>query len=158
MNSEIELKGRVKVQIYYKDINKFEFIEFENSVLKKGQAALASSLGNSYGDSYDFFISRMIFGDNGTDGGVPKFVSKERNGLFGITRSIKPVISTIDPNLNNQLVLTSVLDYEDDSNGFTLNEMALQMNNGDLYSMATFADFNKTSNMQITWNWRLSFI
>jgi len=55
------------------------------------------------------------------------------------------------------VVFTSVLDY-DEANGFQINEMALQMNNGDLYSMSTFADLNKTSSMQITWNWKLSFV
>ena len=39
-----------------------------------------------------------------------------------------------------------------------LNEMALQMANGQLYSMTTFPDLNKTEDMQITFNWRLNFI
>jgi hypothetical protein len=99
----------------------------------------------------------MLFGDGGTSGGVPKYVDTSRNGLFGITRALKPVIVTIDPTLPSQVVFTSVLDYEE-ANGFQINEMALQMNNGDLYSMSTFADLNKTSSMQITWNWKLSFV
>ena len=131
--------------------------EFKNSVLKTGRNALAASLANSFGDSYDYYISRMIFGDGGTSGGVPKFVSVDRNGLFGITRAIKPVISAIDPNQATQVIFTSILDY-DEANGFTLNEMALQMNNNNLYSMATFADLNKTSSIQITWNWKLFFV
>jgi hypothetical protein len=39
-----------------------------------------------------------------------------------------------------------------------LNEMALQMANGDLYSMVSFPDLTKTSEMSIIWNWTLSFI
>jgi len=132
-------------------------IHRHNTVLRKGREALASSLSNEIGSTYDFYIARMLFGDGGTSGSVPKFVNTDRNGLFGITRSIKPIISTIDPNLKSQVVFTSVLDY-DEANGFALNEMALQMNNGNLYSMATFADLSKTSAIQIVFNWRLSFI
>jgi len=132
-------------------------INFTNNLLKTGREALAASLANEIGDSYDYFISRMIFGDGGTSDGVPKYVNTERTGLFGLTRASKAVISTIDPNLKSQVVFTSILDF-DDANDVTLNEMALQMNNGKIYSMATFADLNKTSSIQITWNWRISFI
>lgn len=156
INSKIKTKGDVEGFILYKDGRK-EKIEFHNTVLRKGREALASSLANNIGDTYDFYISRMLFGDGGTSSGIPKFVNTERNGLFGFTRAVKPVIATIDPNLQSQVILTSILDY-DEAVGFTLNEMALQMNNGDLYSMSTFADLNKTSLMQITWNWKISFI
>lgn len=156
IETQIKSKGAVERIIKWKD-GKTEISDFSNAVLRVGREALASSLANNIGDSYDFFISRMLFGDTGTVGGVPRFVNTERTGLFGITRAIKPVISTIDPNLRTQVVFTSVLDY-DEANGFALSEMALQMNNGSLYSMATFADLNKTSLMQITWNWRISYV
>ena len=45
-----------------------------------------------------------------------------------------------------------------DANGSTLNEMALVMNDGSLYSMATFGDIVKTNTMQITFNWRINYI
>lgn len=149
-------KGDVYGTIKHKD-GLEEHFGFKNMVLRKGREALAKSLANEISSTYDYFVSRMLFGDGGTSGGVPKFVNTERNGLFGITRAIKPVISTIDPNLRTQVVFTCVLDY-DEANGFALNEMALQMNSGDLYSMATFADMNKTSNIQITWNWKISYV
>ena len=148
-------KGEIEMVIKNKDGS--EITSFHNTVLRKGKEALAASLANDIGASYDFFISRMLFGDGGSSSGVPKFVNTERNGLFGITRAIKPIIATIDPNALSQVVFTSVLDY-DEANGVTLNEMALQMNNGDLYSMATFADLNKTSSIQLTFNWRSSFV
>jgi len=154
-NSVIHPKGEIEAIIKNRDGDEKRF--FHNTVLKKGREALASSLANEFGDSYDFFISRMLFGDGGTSSGVPKFVNTERTGLFGITRATKPIIASIDPNIRHQVVFTSVLDY-DEANGITLNEMALQMNNGDLYSMATFGDLNKTSSIQITWQWRLSYI
>ena len=148
--------GEVEVIIEYNDGRKEERL-IHNTVLRKGREALAASLANEIGDAYDFYISNMLFGDGGTNGGVPKSVNSERNGLFGITRSTKSIISTIDPNIPSQVVFTSVLGF-DDANGYTINEMALQMNSGDFYSMATFADLGKTSSMQITWNWRLSFV
>jgi len=151
----IRPKGDIEMIIKYADST--EHIYFPNAVLRKGREALASSLANDFGNSYNFFISRMLFGDGGTSSGSPKFIDTSRNGLFGITRAVKPIIVTIDPALPSQIVFTSVLDYEE-ANGFTLNEMALQMNNGDFYSMSTFADLNKTSSMQITFNWRLAFV
>jgi len=154
--TEIRPKGEVEMIIKYRDLPE-NITSFHNTVLRKGREALASSLANNFGNSYSFFVNRMLFGDGGTSGGVPKYVDTSRNGLFGITRALKPVIVTIDPTLPSQVVFTSVLDY-DEANGFQINEMALQMNNGDLYSMSTFADLNKTSSMQITWNWKLSFV
>lgn len=149
--------GMVEAIVKDKITGEEKVINFTNNLLKSGREALAASLANEIGTSYDFFISRMIFGDGGTSDGVPKYVNSERTGLYGITRASKSVISTIDPNLKSQVVFTCILDF-DDANDITLNEMALLMNNGKIYSMATFADLNKTSSIQITWNWRISFI
>jgi len=154
--AKIKSRGCIEAVIKWKT-GKETTLAFPNTVLRYGREAMAASLANEIGDTFNFFVNRMLFGDGGTSGGVPKSVSTARNGLFGITRATKPIISTIDPNLRTQVVFTSVLDYEE-ANGYTLNEMALQMNNGNLYSMSTFADLNKTSNMQITWNWRISFV
>jgi len=131
--------------------------EVNNATLEAGREALAAGLANEIGEEFNFFISRMLFGDDGTTGGVPKFVDTDRNGLFGTTRVNKPVISSIDPNNPSQVVFTSIITF-DEGNGFTLNEMALQMNSGDLYSMATFAGISKTPSLQITFNWRLFFV
>jgi hypothetical protein len=99
----------------------------------------------------------MIFGDGGTTAGVKKFVNTNRNGLFGVTRLTKPVTALVDDLNPNQAIFTSVITF-DEVNSTTLNEMALQMQSNDLYSMITFPDLNKTSEMQITWNWRLNFV
>lgn len=130
---------------------------FHNTVLKKGREALAKVLANEVGDTLDFFISRMIFGDGGTAGGSPKAINAERNGLFGLVRANKPVISSINSSLPTQVILTSVVAFSE-ANGFVLNEMALQMNSGDLYSMTTFPDLSKTSSLQLTFNWSISFV
>jgi hypothetical protein len=125
--------------------------------LRAGREALAASLANEIGDSYDFFITRMIFGDSGVTGGVPKHVSSDRNGLFGITRINKPVIATIEPTIRSQVLFTAIID-KTEGNGLYLSEMALVMNNDDLYSMATFPELGKTSQMAINWSWRLSVV
>ena len=158
MNTEESIRpiGTIELVIEY-DNGKEEKRIIDNTVLRTGRNALASSLANEFGDTYDFFVSRMLFGDDGTNAGVPKFVNSDRNGLFGITRANKSVISIIDVNLPSQVIFTSVLTFEE-ANGVALNEMALQMNDGDLYSMVTFADLTKTSSMQITFNWRINFV
>lgn len=152
----LQVVGTVERIITHLD-GRVERDEIKNTILKLGREALAKSLANSISSTYDYYINRMIFGDGGTSGGTLKYVDTQRTGLFGITRASKPVISTVDPTISSQVVFTSVLSF-DDANGYALNEMALQMANGDLYSMVTFADLNKTASMQITFNWRLSFV
>lgn len=156
MNEDIKTLGYVYGIIEYFDGNKVPF-EFKNTVLNKGREALAASLANNFTGEYNFYISRMVFGDGGTSGGSKKYVNTNRNGLFGTTRASKPVISSIDSNMPYQAIFTSVLRF-DEANGYALNEMALQMGNDNFYSMVTFPDLNKTSDMQITFNWRLSFV
>lgn len=156
LNDSVQPKGEVEQIIEYKN-GEIERKVFPNTVLAKGREALASGLANDIGDEFDFYVSRMLWGDGGTNGGVPIFVTSSRTGLFGITRVNKSVVSTVDPQNLTQVVFTSVVAYTE-GNGFDLNEMALQLNNGDLYSMVTFPDVSKTSDMQITYNWRLSFI
>jgi uncharacterized protein YabE (DUF348 family) len=99
----------------------------------------------------------MLFGNGGTVGGVPRFVHVEQNGLFGLQVLSKPVVSSIDISMPQQAIFTSVIAF-DEAVSQTLNEMALQMANNDIFSMATFADLNKTSDMQITYNWKILFI
>ena len=142
LSDTIHLKGSIEIIIEQEDGQK-ETICFPNTVLRKGREALASSLANQFGDTYDFFISRMLFGDGGTSGGTPKFVNTERNGLFGVVQVSKPVVTTIDTNVPSQVVVTSVMTF-DEGNGVTINELSMQMNTGDLYSMATFGGIAKT--------------
>jgi hypothetical protein len=99
----------------------------------------------------------MIFGDGGTLNSSPKIVDGDRNTLFGQKVISKPIIANIDPSITSQVIFTSVIKYSE-INGAVLNEMALEMNNGNLYSMVTFPNLTKTENMQITWNWRINFL
>lgn len=156
IDSAIKLIGSVERIIEYKD-GSTEVIRCDNAVLDKGRAALAATLANLVGDTNEFFVARMIFGDGGTTAGAKKFVNADRNGLFGVTRLTKPVTALIDDLNPSQAIFTSVITF-DEINSTTINEMALQMQSNDLYSMITFPDLNKTSEMQITWNWRLNFV
>lgn len=156
MKEELKTKGWVQAIIDYKS-GEQEIIEFPNTILNKGREALASCLARDIGDGFNFYINRMLFGDGGTASGSTKYVASSRNGLFGITQVSKPVIASVDPNISSQVIFTSVISFSD-GNGAVLSEMALQMATGDLFSMVTFPDFTKTSQMQITYNWRQSFV
>lgn len=149
--------GEIEAIIEYDDGRPTESFSFKNTILKNGRIALAKSLANDVSGTYDFYINRMLFGSNGTSGNVPRHVDEARNGLFGLTVLSKPVLATIDPNLTTQVIFTSVIAFTE-ANGVALNEMALQMSNGQLYSMRTFPDLTKTNHMQITWNWSLNFV
>lgn len=151
------MKGRVEGTIEYRSGRPKEVIKFPNTVLTMGKRAFASALANKFGQGFQFYITNMIFGDGGTSGGVIKYVNADRNGLFGITRLVKPVLSVVDPTQLTQAIFTTVVAY-DEAIGVVLSEMALQMSTNDLYSMATFGDLTKTSDMQLTWLWYINFI
>jgi len=137
----------------------------KNTILRKGKEALAATLANSHislstgepSDRNSFNITRMIFGDGGTVNNSPKSVSDSRTSLFGTKIISKPAIASIDPKVRTEVIFTSVASYAD-GNGSIINEMALEMANGELYSMVTFPDLTKTPQIQITWNWRINFI
>ena len=150
--------GTIERIIEYKDGRETEIDVIHNTVLKTGKAALAKCLANQVGAQFEFFINRMLFGDNGTvASGEPKAVQSDRPGLYGQVVDRKPVIASIDAATSpTQVVFTSVLTFDDANT--TISEVAIQMYNQELYSMATFADLTKDSNMQITWNWRLTFV
>lgn len=156
-NDHIRCVGEVEQIIEWKD-GRIEINRIKNTVLQTGRMALAVSLANDYGEIYQYYISHMLFGNGGTsEDGTPLYVSASVNGLFGSTFLSKPVSAVIDPDFPYQVVFTSVITYEE-ANGEIINEMGLQMNTGDLYSMTTFGDITKNSNMQITWSWRISYI
>lgn len=154
-NEIIQPIGNIERIIEYADGSK-EIAYFKNTILKLGKEALAKCLAKDFGSEYLFYINAMIWGTGGTSGGAPKFVNADRPGLFSTTAISRPVISTVD---DTQVIFTSVIPQTGSwSQPIVLNEMALVMANGDLYSMVTFPDLTKTSAMQITFNWRLQFV
>jgi hypothetical protein len=155
-STQLQAKGDVDLIIDYKN-GEQETKYIRNTILRNGRRSLAKALANQIGAEFDFYITRMLFGDGGTNEGVKKYVNADRNGLFGVTRISKPVLATIDPTIPTQAIFTTVITF-DEGVGVVLSEMALQMANGDLYSMTTFPDLTKTEEMQITFNWRLNFV
>lgn len=153
---QITCIGNVELIIEYLDGTK-EIKRIKNTVLRTGKTALAQALGNEQNDPFDFYIEKMLFGTNGTSGGIPKFVEETRTGLFGTTLLTKNVIASIDASAPTSVILTAVVAF-DEGVGSSLNEMALKMKNGDLYSMVTFGDVAKSSSMQLTWNWSVNFL
>jgi len=156
MNDVICPKGCIDIEIEHRS-GKKETVFHKNTVLRNGRIALASGLANVIGNSFQFYITRMLFGDEGTTSGVPKYVNADRNGLFGPTLLSKPIISSLDASIPTQAIFTSVVTF-DELVGVNISEIALQMATADLYSMATFPDLGKTSDIQITFNWSLSFV
>lgn len=155
---EQKIYGEVEIIINYED-NTFEQKKMlcKNAVVKTAKEASVLGLVNQIGTSWQFYIDKMIFGINGTSSGTPKVVEDSRNGLFGTTLLSKSVSSTVNSSSSTQAIFTAVIAFSE-GNGNTINEMALQMKNGDLYSMVTFTGIAKTSAMQVILNWRLSFI
>lgn len=156
MNDTSKCYGHVTAQIIDKEGNN-KIIEFKNAVLVGGRSELVKILANKIGNTYEQFVSRMIFGDGGTDGTTVRYVDADRTGLFGLTRASKPVVANIDETNTTQVIFTSVLGFND-ANGYSLSEMALVLNNDILYSMATFSPLSKTSDIQIVWNWRVNLL
>ena len=159
INEQIRLKGDVEILKEWRDGRK-ETLDIPNTVLLTGRRAMTKALANAIGDSFEFYIISMDFGNNGTHNGVKKFVDAGRNGLFGTVLFTKPVLGNIDNSIPTQAIFTSVVPFEVPETGTTviLNEMALKMANGEYYSMTTFPDLTKTHDMQITFNWRLNYI
>ncbi len=151
-----KIKGDVDIIVEYKD-GKKEFHSWHNTVLNNGKGVVAKTLAGEIGSAFSFYICKMVFGDSGTIGDVPRFVDAARDGLFGPAVISKNVIANIDPNNPTQVIFTAIMTYEDAVDA-TLNEMGLQLADGSYYSLATFGNITKTSLMQITWNWRIFFV
>ncbi len=139
------------------DDGRTEYRTVKNRVLRSGRMNLAKALANNFGESFEYFVTGISFGNGGTSGGAPRYIDDTRTGLFGTTITTKGVISSINPDFPTQVIFTSVLTF-DDAVGSTINEMALKLRNGDYFSMTTFGDISKTSSMQLTFNWSISLV
>jgi len=157
MNEIIKIDGWIEIIKEWNDDNKKEIQWVKNTTLRSGRIAIVNSLANNFGGTFDLFISSMVFGSGGTSGGTPRFVNDTLEGLFPPTTITKGVIISVPVDTPTMLIATSVLTY-DDANGTAVNEAGLQLKSGDFLNLATFGDINKTSNMQLTFNWRISMI
>jgi len=163
LESDLAPKGAGDITLCYRDgTRKFiplreENLPFKNAVLNGGRAALVQGIANQFGGIFDNWVYQMAFGSGGTVGGIPRFVEASRTGLWGPVAAVKTVISTINPSVPNQVTFTSVLLF-DDAVGSVINEMGLVLKNGDYYSITTFGDIAKSSNLQLIVNWRQTFV
>jgi hypothetical protein len=155
MESISTAKGMISMKIEWLD-GRVEYRETPNRILLSGRQAQANAIANEFGSAFEYFVTNMAFGSGGTVGGAPRYVDDTRTGLFSLLTT-KPVISSIDPSIPTQVTFTSVLTF-DEVVGDVINEMALKMQSGDYYSMATFGDITKTSSMQLTFNWKISYV
>ena len=149
----IKSKGFIEAKIKYKSTNKIEILRFNNQTLNSGKEFLCRCLL----EKSPLFISDMRFGDGGTEDGTPKEVTPFQETLSGVTRIKKPVVSQIDSEVSTQAIFTIIIG-ENECNGNVLNEMALELSDGKLFSLSTFADLNKTDDMEITWSWFVCFV
>lgn len=153
MNEVVRPQGYITATLRYK--HKTEILKFKNKVLDSGKKFLADSLLEK--PVKPFYIASMLFGDGGTEKEKPKEVLPTMTSLSGTARVKKDVIAQIDPEFPTQAVFTAVVE-ESEGNNFTLNEMALVLNDGTLFSLSTFPDLNKTDQFEIAWMWVVSFI
>lgn len=152
---EMKIKGTLSVMIEDGDWKEERLLS--NTILLTGKSAVVHSLGYDIGGSFQYYVDRMIFGDGGEESGVPKRVSVTSTSLNGDTRASVSASASFSPDVQNQIVFTSVLTGSH-AVGYTLNEAALQLANGGLFSMVTFPGLPKTSTMTLTFNWTLTVV
>jgi len=156
--SSISSEGVVEMVFEYEDgSSETIYQRTYNTILSTGKAAVARSLAGEIGSSFTNYVCKMQFGTNGTLSGVPRYVDAGRNGLFGPNLISKNVTAVIDPDNPATVIFTAIL-TPGDAVGNTITEMALQMVNGDLYSMVTMGGFTKSGSMQVTLNWRITYL
>lgn len=156
VTDKIKVRGEGEIEILFGDGTTTK-LEFTNAMVGAGRAALAKSLANQFGGSYQYWVQSMVFGTGGSVGGTPRYVMPNQGGLYGPVVATKTVLSTINPANTGQATFTSVLLFGD-AVGDAINEMGLVMNNGEYFSITTFNDINKTASMQLTVNWRITFM
>jgi hypothetical protein len=154
MIDHIVPKGYIQARIKHKNKG-IETLTFKNQVLNTGKIFLAKCLLEEYKDTVH--IANMLFGDGGTQNGTPKEVSPSAQNLNGVTRIKKPVVAQINPDSPMEAIFVVIIS-EDEGNDFITNEMGLELSDGSLFSLSTFADLNKTDQMEITWSWNISFL
>lgn len=150
----VKILGNINLEIEYSD-GKKENLKFKNSPLRQGKSALAQFVCSK--DSERIWITDMIFGDGGVEKNDKKTVNPNRNTLFGVARVVKPVVCQLDPEDPTKVIVSTILE-KDEGNDYVINEMALKLNTGDLFSMATFYNLNKNEQMKLKWTWELLFI
>ena len=155
--------GQVKITLTDTNTGEvIEVIERKNSVLNVGREAVLNGLANK--NTADRFISAMVFGDGGAELSgsdmVERSVSRERDALFGVQRDETAVVCRVQHNNDGTpyMLVTGIIGSESTANGYTLNEVALRLNSGELYALMTWQGTAKTASVSMTMQWLVYFL
>ncbi len=152
----INSKGFVEIVITDSKTGEILEIHKQNTVLLSGKTLMARSLAGEINDPFDFYVYSMEFGTGGLEGSTPKTVNSGLTSLY-ISSGIEVLVGRSWSNsYPTQAIFTGTLNTEI-GNGLNINEAALKMANGDLFSMITFPSLSKTNSQQITLNWTVIF-
>lgn len=147
LEEKVPVKGVIEVKIESQSL--IMNLCFNNKVLKAGKKSLVQAVSGQTPP----LITHMIFGNGGYSQGQLSTVTEDRNELFGVAQANKKVIGQVD---DTQSMYVAALE-KDECNDSPINEIALQMSTGDLFSLATFPDLVKNNEMKITFKWKLIF-
>lgn len=155
-----KIKSKGFVEILVEDIEKKQIIskiKLKNTILNSGKSILSRMISNNTSSSL-IYINSMDFGEGGESEGVPKVVTPDRTSLFTPISGVIGVSAIGDWNSSSekQAVFSSTITTSQ-AVGRTINEAALKMSNGELFSMITFGGLSKTSSLQFTLNWTIIF-
>jgi len=154
MQDKILVRGHIIRKIRYLD-GSVESFEFPNTLLNSAKVRMADFLINE--NPKPIYITHILFGDGVFEAGQKKEPNPTQTSLLGIVRASKKVVKQVDPEIPTQLVFSVTLENED-ANGHVLNEMALQMNDGELFSISTFPNLTKAEDFAVDWLWVVDFI
>jgi hypothetical protein len=155
LSETIKAQGYVEIIVQDSVTGEIIKVEKKNTVLVSGKATLARLLAN---DVSGVYVQNMIFGQGGEDGNVPKVVDSGRTSLFSFISGTSTTVSSgWTSDYPTRATFSATLNSST-ANGSVINEAALELSNGDLFSMITFGGLTKTSSLNFTLNWNLLII
>lgn len=153
MIETINTEGIVEFVITNEETGEIVLKEKKNTVLTIGKSILARTLANDLTSLV--YVSHMVFGQGGESGNIPRVVDPGRSSLFNsITGTQVAVASGWSSDYPTRVTFSASLGSSI-ANGYVINEAALQLSNGDLFSMITFGGLTKTSSLSFTLNWTI---
>ena len=153
--SYIYPKGYIDIIVENMESGKIIHRERQNTVLLTGRSALARGLANEFTGTFEFYVNSMVFGTSGEDANVPRKVDPGRESLYSSSEAAEvSVTKDWSADYPDRSTFTGKL-LTTHAVGLTLNEAALKLANGDLFSMVTFGGLSKTNQLQFTLNWTI---
>src|SRR5581483_11974564 len=78
----VKPQGKISFTVKNKDGTEATSI-IRNKVVLTGRNAFAASLANQFNGEFPFYVTQILFGNNGTVGGSPRLVPDSQDALFG---------------------------------------------------------------------------